>query len=163
MKVLYKPGKQNVVADAVSTRPDFASANQDKGPSESAGLHEHERWERAYKSCEDCAAMVSKCQEACVPKRGDESVAIPAGGKEFEWQEGYLWVKAKTAPRAAVPGTGLRREVCLHFHGHALAGHPGAERTVQAVPQLFWWPRDTSDVEQFVRSWVACTKGKAYH
>lgn len=49
------------------------------------------------------------------------------------------------------------------FHDHALAGHPGVERTTQAARQLFWWPGVNRDIEQFVRSCVACVRAQASH
>lgn len=65
--------------------------------------------------------------------------------------------------RVAVPGNNLRREICVHFHDHLLAGHPGVERTIGTIRQFFWWPGMNGEIEQFVRSCVVCSKARASH
>lgn len=72
------------------------SAIQDGGLNEPTRLHERERRERAYNSCVDVAAEVSKCKAAGAPEGETESVTILVSGKDYEWQGEYLWgVKTK--------------------------------------------------------------------
>lgn len=60
--------------------------------------------------------------------------------------------------------TGLLRKIILQqFHGHVLAGHPGAERTRVAIRGLFRWPGMDGDISTFVCSCVACARGKSSH
>lgn len=158
LHVIYKPGRQNVVADAISRRPDFVGAIRDDQ------VWSIERtWRNAYTSCEQFKTVAKMCQEARLQKQTGEKESIVAEGREYGWQGRYLSVRTRAGWRVCVPGKLLRKEIMLHFHDHILAGHPGVERTRATIRQLFWWPKTDDDIETFVKSCVSCAKGKASH
>ncbi len=49
-------------------------------------------------------------------------------------------------PAQIVLPQSFRREVLEACHDHPLAGHMGADRTLQKVSQRFWWPAMQHDV-----------------
>lgn len=146
-----------MVADAISRRPDSASAVPEQDTSPQAESPERDRLERECESCADFLPLVAKCTGVDSTVAATEPSTVSEGGKEYEWQEKYLWVRTKAGRRAAVSRNSSRREI----FAHSLVSHPGVERTVQTVRQLRWWPQVTEGVLQSVRSCFVCTKGKA--
>ena len=67
-----------------------------------------------------------------------------------------------TGPKViAVPDTGdIRGDILHELHDSQYAGHPGMERTRQAVARLFWWPTLGLDVEAYVRGCMVCQRNK---
>ena len=74
-----------------------------------------------------------------------------------------LWaMPRKAGPKViAVPDTGdIRRDILHELHDSQYAGHPGMERTRQAIARLFWWPTLRPDVEAYVRGCMVCQRDK---
>lgn len=60
--------------------------------------------------------------------------------------------------RLVIPSGPLRAAVCRFFHDEA--GHPGVQRTLQAVTRYFYWPNMSRFIAQFVSSCTACQAAK---
>ncbi|PHJ19523.1 retrotransposon ty3-gypsy subclass [Cystoisospora suis] len=161
IEVVYKPRKQNVVADALSRRPDFIGAIVQTKKKRVKLVTEEARWAEQYTKCRDFKEVVKACTRQQEGEQGEKGLTLE--GREYRWENHYLWVSTKSGWRVCVPGNELRKEVCTHFHDHILAGHPGLERTRAAIRHIFWWPGIESDIEGFVKSYVQCAKGKASH
>lgn len=64
--------------------------------------------------------------------------------------------------KIVVPAVQKLRDQVLHeFHDTRLAGHPGINKTVQAVSHWFWWPGLAADVAAYVKSCDSCQRNKA--
>jgi hypothetical protein len=73
--------------------------------------------------------------------------------------DGVLGVRAPDGQiRTVIPSGPLRAAVCKFFHDEA--GHPGVQRTLQAVGRYFYWPNMSRFVAQFVSSCAACQAAK---
>ena len=74
-----------------------------------------------------------------------------------------LWYrKAVAGPdQVVVPNsTALKQHIMRECHDAPLAGHPGYERTLEAVQRTFWWPAITRDVREYVRTCELCQRNK---
>lgn len=56
----------------------------------------------------------------------------------------------------------VRARVLYEYHDSAYAGHPGAEKTLQAIREFHQWPRMARDVREHVKLCHMCTCMKAY-
>jgi transposase InsO family protein len=89
----------------------------------------------------------------------------PVGARSSEFrtlyvvQDGVLGVRAADGQfRTVIPSGPLRAAVCRFFHDEA--GHPGIQRTLQAVMRYFYWPNMSRFVAQFVSSCTSCQAAK---
>ncbi|PHJ20278.1 gag-pol polyprotein, partial [Cystoisospora suis] len=166
IEVIYKPGRQNVVADAISRRPDFLATvtrgnkEKERGRAELKG-----DWDQEYEACDDFKEVWQhgRASGKEVADQGESQKAILFRQREYQREANFLWVRTKAGWKVCVPGESLRKEILEHFHDHILAGHPGIDRTRLAVRSLFWWPRMDLDIEMFVKACVQCARGKASH
>lgn len=135
----YKPGKDNVVADALSRRAHLAAAQL---------LASYE------------------LMEAIKNGYADDELAsnILAGGegksmKHISVKDGLIYYKQR---RLYVPAAGgLRRELLMEHHDTLWAGHPGQEKTLELVAQSFYWPHLEKDADAYVRTCNVCLQDKA--
>lgn len=110
-------------------------------------------------------------QIAAAQKNDPETAAIvhrlldPVGSRSSEFRtlyivhDGILGVRATDGQfRTVIPPGPLRATVCRFFHDEA--GHPGIQRTLQAVTRYFYWPNMSRFVAQFVSSCTACQAAK---
>jgi hypothetical protein len=54
----------------------------------------------------------------------------------------------------------LRAEVIRQHHDTAIAGHPGTERTVEAIQRNFWWPRMHTEIASYIQACQECQRMK---
>ena len=63
--------------------------------------------------------------------------------------------------RICVPAShSLKMRILAELHDAPSAGHPGFLRTLNAVAALFWWPRMTRWIRQYVASCTTCQRTK---
>ncbi|PHJ20548.1 retrotransposon ty3-gypsy subclass [Cystoisospora suis] len=161
MEEVYKPGKQNVVAEALSRRSNFMGVIS-KGTGCGVKLTTEEaRWAEEYSKCDTFQKIVKLCKVDRKDK--EEGKEVVYEGKRYMWEHRYLWALTKGGWEVCVPGSELKREVCGHVHDHMLSRHPGFERTRAAIRQIFWWPKMDYEIDLFAKSCVQRAKGKSSH
>ncbi|KAL6191381.1 hypothetical protein ACLB2K_037772 [Fragaria x ananassa] len=120
----YKPGKVNVVADALSRKAEFARISQVTSP------------------------LLNKIKEGLKADPQAQSVIalIKEGNTRRFWmEEDLLYTKGR---RIYVPKWGnLRRELMKECHDSKWAGHPGVKRTLALLKSTYYWPRMRDGVE----------------
>jgi hypothetical protein len=134
----YKPGKVNLVADALSRKAELASmSSQPKGE------------------------LMDLIKEGLSQDKTAKSlVALANDGKtRRSWMEGgLLYTKGR---RLYVPKWGnLRRNLIKECHDTKWAGHPGQRRTRALLESAYYWPRMRDDVEAFVKTCLVCQQDK---
>ncbi|GMF57314.1 unnamed protein product [Phytophthora fragariaefolia] len=145
--VEYKPGKQNVLADAPSRRPDYELAHLTYLES---SLYELIR--EAYAGDGDLAGLV---ETLSVPNK---TVGLTARQRSrlhrYSVVEGLLYqVDVDDKPRLVVPNDeGLRHRVLYEAHDTPLSGHLGREKTYTSVTRKFWWPHMYKWVRKYVQT-----------
>ncbi|GMF28386.1 unnamed protein product [Phytophthora fragariaefolia] len=133
--VEYKPGKQNVLADALCRRPDYELAHL-------AYLESplYELIREAYAGDDDLAGLVAALS---VPNK---TVGLTERQRSrlhrYSVVEGLLYyqVDGGDEPRIVVPNDeDLRHRVLYEAHDTPRSGHLGREKTYTSVARNFWW------------------------
>ncbi|GMF14505.1 unnamed protein product [Phytophthora fragariaefolia] len=134
--VEYKPGKQNVLSDALSRRPDYELAYL-------AYLESplYELIREVYAGDDDLAGLV---EALGVPNKTVDLTARQLSRlHRYSEVEGLLYyqVDGGDEPRIVVPNDeDLRHRVLYEAHDTPLSGHLGREKTYASVAHHFGWP-----------------------
>ncbi|KAE9132880.1 hypothetical protein PF010_g3020 [Phytophthora fragariae] len=154
--VEYKPGKQNVLADALSRRPDYELAHL-------AYLESplYELIREAYADDDDHAGLV---EALSAPNKAVELTARQRSRlHRYSVVEGliYYQVDGGDQPRIVVQNDeDLRHRVFYEAHDTPLSGHLGREKTYTSVARNFWWPRMYKWVRKYVQTCETCQRVK---
>lgn len=152
-EILYRPGKSNNVADALSRR-DSAGNNEDEllQDEEELGLvtsPSSEIWSEIEQAAKNDAEMV-----AARAKIESEPTAMDG----IRIRRGLLIIQ----DRVWVPNDQLlKTKILSEFHSSLSAGHSGELRTYHRLAQVFWWEGVRGDVRKFVRECDVCQSNKA--
>ncbi|XP_028794242.1 uncharacterized protein LOC114749870 [Neltuma alba] len=133
----YKPGKGNVVADALSRKAELASITSPSFP------------------------LVDRVKEGLKQDPQAKSLMeLASQGKtrRFWLEDGVLITKGN---RVYVPKwQGLRKEIIKECHDSRWAGHPGVRRTMALIERAYFWPQMRDDVELYVKTCLVCQQDK---
>lgn len=139
--ILHRPGKTNIVPDALSRSIDALEENNTIRI-----LEKHKD--------EDYKIRIKKVLE---------------GKLNSEWKvvDGLLYkkIKLKQYPdeindwKLFIPKS-LRSDILKHCHDHTRAGHLGIRKTLFRIKQYYYWPEILDDVKQYVGKCETCAKVK---
>jgi archaellum component FlaC len=133
----YKPGKANVVADALSRKAELAAISQ-----ATSTLLEEIR--RGMEHDPVARMLMQSAQEGKT--------------RRFWLEDGLLYT---TGQRVFVPKwNNLRRDVIRECHDTKWAGHPGIDRTLALIERTYYWPQMRDQVETYVRTCLVCQQDK---
>ncbi|KAE8961002.1 hypothetical protein PF010_g18626 [Phytophthora fragariae] len=157
--VEYKPGKQNVLADAFSRRPDYELAH--------LAYLESSRYElirEAYAGDDDLAGLV---EALSAPNKAVKLTARQHSRlHRYSVVEGLLYYQEDGGdePRIVVPNDeDLRHRVLYEAHDTPLSGRLGREKTYTSVARNFWWPHMYKWVRKYVHTCETCQRVKPAH
>jgi len=157
----YKPGRKNVVADALSRRDEAAVM------------------ELGHVSMDSREEMLGKIRKGYARDKFFSKVLAAihgtsneSGRKQSKWRrifmyaapEGLIYYISALTPQLCVPDAeGLRNSLLYNYHDRPTAGHPGIEKTISNIKRLYWWPSLRKDAKRYVLSCDACQRNKPSH
>jgi len=143
-KIQYKPGKLNIIADALSRRPDhLLYALSVVMPSiEVDGIKEGLRQDSYVET-------INK--------------SIEEGTSNYYYsQDGLLYFTHKHGARLYVPDVAsIREKLISDHHDSRIAGHFGRNKTLSALQRNFYWPDMKRLVTDYISSCPICQKVKS--
>ncbi|KAG2763119.1 hypothetical protein Pcac1_g25160 [Phytophthora cactorum] len=146
-RVEYKPGRLNVVADALSRRPDYAvktlDANRigvERVSAPSSSLIDDVK--AAYASDADAKQLLSYASAPSDEARRKLAPHLRARAHRYRVHEGLLLNSAvgDDVIRIVVPNDyDVRMRIMHECHDAPTAGHPGREKTYVLLTRDFYW------------------------
>ncbi|KAG2826672.1 hypothetical protein PC112_g9191 [Phytophthora cactorum] len=157
-RVEYKPGKLNVLADALIRRPDYELAHITRVTTDL-----YDRICMAYRNDESLAFLVRFLTADKEAKSEWLSPRQWSRLHRYEWQDGLLYyrVEPHEPPRVVVPNDeDLKFDILQEAHDAPSSGHLGREKTFLSVSQAFWWTHMYKWVARYVKTCETCQRVK---
>ncbi|KAI9906474.1 hypothetical protein PsorP6_002840 [Peronosclerospora sorghi] len=158
-EVKYKPGKQNVLANALSRRPDYELAHATFVTTSVVDLIR-----QAYEKDPQCTALISALGEKGL---GSSEPTLSSRAKarlhRYRYCDGLLFysTSAEDTPRVVVlHNEELKYRVLFEAHYSPIGGHLGRDKTYSALSALYWWPNMYKWVGAYIRTCETCQRVK---
>lgn len=143
--IRHIPGKENVVADALSRRRDHTLAHVS-----------------VVNLSDDLREAIGRCGPEDVKYSATLSHATDTSSP-FRIVQGLLCYQAKDSatPRLYIPAAGnLQVDLIWEAHNPAVSGHLGRDKTLDRLQRDYYWPAMTDHVARFIRSCPSCQINK---
>ncbi|KAG3091226.1 hypothetical protein PC121_g3876 [Phytophthora cactorum] len=167
-RVEYKPGRLNVVADALSRQPDYAVKTADANPIgvervSAPSLSLIDDVKAAYASDADAKQLLSYASAPSDEARRKLASHLRARAHRYRVHEVLLLCSAvdDDVIRIGVPNDyDLRMRIMYEYHGAPTAGHPGREKTYMLLTRDFYLNHQYKWVRKYVRAYKVCQRVK---
>lgn len=88
----------------------------------------------------------------------DPWFAVSSNTTNLRLKDGIWW----RGSHIAIPNDhSLKQGILYELHDAPYSGHPGRDKTVEAVQRLYWWPNMVKDIKQYVASCPNCQRNKS--
>lgn len=141
--IIYRPGKQNRAADALSQVPEAACM--------------------AITGCIPDLLTELRLHNTTHPEliALQQSLAQdPDLTNGYSFRDGLLFFKGRLVIPTDSP---LRQQLLIEFHSSSIGGHAGLARTYHRLASKFFWKHMKKDVQDFVSSFQTCQQMKNTH
>lgn len=146
-KIEYQEGKKNVVADALSRRPDHReTANEPRL---------NALWSAAVAS----AAALADLKAAYLSDPLCQSILLDPSKSSYKLVNGFI---RDSRGRLLIPATAVafKTLVLQECHDAPTGGHFGSAKTIAHIAQQFVWPKMYEEIQQYVKTCLACQSNK---
>ena len=164
--VYYKPGKNNILADALSRRPDYQERSSTALINALRSLPLSPlpaAIKESYDDDDDCRLLISYFLDPNEKNTAALTRPLRASLHRYELRDGLLYyrVDPSDSARIVVPNDdNLKLRIMCEFHDSPIAGHLGREKTFLAVSRDFFWPNQYRWVRKYVRTCETCQRVK---
>ena len=134
-QILHVDGKKNVVADALSRKPQVSAV--------SIVFHDE---------LDLMKEQYAQDEEFC---RVFDTLSSGERHNHYSLSDGFLLMHGKLCVTKE-----MRAKVLVESHAPPYAGHRGIDATVKALEAFFYWPTLRRDADDFVRKCIVCQKMK---
>jgi len=147
-EIIYKPGKENVVADALSRRPDFhGNAITILGED----LNFMAKVKDGYRVDENFSMIYDNISKGIVMKG-------------YFIEDNVLYHSDKNTNnlrQLCVPTLPLQLIILHEHHDSPTAGHLGFDKTLSSIQKMAFWPKLRNSVEEYIKSCDVCQRSKS--
>ncbi len=140
----YVAGKANVIADALSRRPDLAMS--------------------VVFVCQDSDWLFQLKESYSTSAEAQKIVKMIQDGssRDYSFDQGYIVRRTPTSTQLYIPDTGsMRQDLLAEHHDSLLAGHFGVRKTAALLSRCYCWPQMQRDIRHFVQSCQRCAESKS--
>ena len=164
--VHYKPGKTNILADALSRRPDYQAQS-------SSALINHLRCiplspipadiKASYQEDNDCRLLLDYFLAPNKENLAALTPSLRARLHRYHFRDDLLYYQVDSSDplRIVVPNDdSLKLRILGEFHDCPTAGHLGREKTFLAITRHYYWPNQYRWVRKYIRTCEICQRVK---
>jgi hypothetical protein len=155
--IQHVPGKLHTAANMLSRPP---VDNKGKSDNNNLMLLPEEMFIRLQTSKDtDPADETLEHKITQAQKRRSGEMKVWAKKYKLTKSPGDLqWLKNTTPVVPDDPET--RKDLMDRFHNALTAGHPGRDKTTQAIKRQYWWPNMNTWIEEYVKGCAPCQQNK---
>jgi len=158
-EIQHIAGKQNILADSLSRRPDYMEGKTETPETE---LFKYED-DKIVQNPEAIYAQILQVQEKdTVQEIKTATEELSEGLKEIFEKNGLTINEKgvyKIREKIFVPPN-ARRTIIKLYHEGMMEGHPGNKQTFYNVAKRHWWPKMQQDVAEYVKICNECQRNK---
>src|SRR5271155_3621952 len=148
-EVRYRPGKTNVVADALLRQSHLAVIS-----TLTTHLADDQIFKEGYQKDKHFAPILEILQD---PDDADEKEKAQV--RNFELRNNRIYLKKDQ--RLAIPfNKQLRTHILKEHYNIKIAGYFGIDKTIEATTRLYYWPKMGKDIKKYIQMYDICQRNK---